>query len=81
MAHDNHVYDPSFVLMGLMQDVNGNPTNPIPTIERLQHVVDIGRRHPPRATTIACINPIFSGANHYIIATKKLHIKSIWYWN
>jgi hypothetical protein len=61
MAHDDHVYDRSFGLMGLMQDVNWNPANPIPTIEELQHVVDIGPWHPYvllRATTIACINPI-----------------------
>jgi hypothetical protein len=61
MAHDDHVYDPSFGLMGLMHNVNGNPANPIPTIEELQHVMDIGPWHPyvlPRATTIACINPI-----------------------
>jgi hypothetical protein len=47
--------------MGLMQDANGNLTNPIPTIEELQHVVDIGPRHLyalPRAIRIACINPI-----------------------
>jgi len=61
MAHDDHVYDPSFGLMGLVWDVNGNPANPIPTIKELQHVMDIGPRHPyvlPRAITIECINQI-----------------------
>ncbi len=61
MARDDQVYDPLFGLMGLMQDVSGNLANPTPTIEELQHVVDIGPRHPYvllRATTIACINPI-----------------------
>ncbi len=61
MAHDDHVYDPSFGLMGLGWDVNGNPANPIPTIKELQHVMDIGPRHPyvlPRAITIECINQI-----------------------
>jgi hypothetical protein len=40
MAHDSHVYDPSFGLMGLMQDVNGNPTNPIEATKKLQHVMN-----------------------------------------
>ncbi len=41
MAYDDHVYDPSFGLMGLMQEVDGNPTNPIQATKELQHVMDI----------------------------------------
>jgi hypothetical protein len=37
------VNDPSFGLMGLMQDVDGNLTNPIQATKKIQHVVDI---HP-----------------------------------
>jgi hypothetical protein len=41
MACDDHVYDLSLGLMGLMQDVNGNTTNPIQATKKLQHAMDI----------------------------------------
>ncbi len=41
MACDDHVNDPSFGLMDFMRNVDGNPTNPIETTKKLQHVMDI----------------------------------------
>jgi hypothetical protein len=47
--------------MGLMQDVDGNLTNPIQATKKIQHVVDIHPWRPcvlPKAIITSSINPV-----------------------